>query len=55
MVMAVVVFVRFQLVPQDLKEGNVIVSSISGFCCGLVVAGMINFNKLAREAKQQDG
>jgi hypothetical protein len=55
LVMVIVVVVRFQVVPQDLKEGNVIVCSISGLCCGLVLAGMINFNNLPREAKQQDG
>jgi hypothetical protein len=55
MVMVMVVVVRFELVPKELKEGNVIVCSITGLCCGLVLAGMINFNNAAREAKQQDG
>jgi len=45
-----VVFLRFKFWPDDLKEGNVIVTSISGLCCGLVIAGMINFNNVVREA-----
>lgn len=46
-----VVLVRFQLWPGDIKEGNIIVSSITGLCCGLVVAGIMNFNNAVREAK----
>jgi hypothetical protein len=44
------VYLRFTVWPHDLKEGNVIVSSISGLCSGLVVAGMFNFNNVVREA-----
>ena len=51
MVTAIVVFVRFKWLPRDLSEGNLIVSSITGFCVGLVVAGMINYNNVAREVK----
>lgn len=45
-----VVFVRFRLWPDDLKEGNVVVSTISGMCCAVVIAGLINFNNAVREA-----
>jgi hypothetical protein len=45
-----VVYLRFAVWPHDLKEGNVIVTSISGLCCSLFIAGMINFNNVVREA-----
>jgi hypothetical protein len=45
-----VVYVRFKVWPDDLKEGNVIVASISGLCCGVFIAGFINFNNAVREA-----
>ena len=54
-VAALVVAIRFLWVPGDFKEGNIIVTSITGFCCGLVLAGMINFNNVPREAKHYDG
>jgi len=43
LVTAVVVFIRFSIHSSDLIIGNVIVSSISGFCIALVVAGLIPF------------
>jgi len=54
-VAAIVVTIRFMIWPYDKREGNIIVSIISGICCGAIVAGMINFNNVAQEANQKDG
>jgi hypothetical protein len=54
-VAAIVVTIRFMIWPYDDREGNIIVSSISGICCGVIAAGMINFNNVAQEANQKDG
>lgn len=55
LITAAVVALRFQLWPDDLKEGNVIVSVISGFCIALVLAGMINFRNITLETNRHDG
>ncbi|HTF20300.1 MAG TPA: DUF4184 family protein [Chryseolinea sp.] len=52
LVALLVVVLRFKLWPGELKEGNIIVSAISGLCCGLVIAGMTNFNNAMREVDQ---
>ncbi|MGC3946854.1 MAG: DUF4184 family protein [Chryseolinea sp.] len=52
---ATMVATRFYLHPEDLKEGNFVVSTISGLCGGVILAGMINFNNAVQEAEQQDG
>lgn len=54
-VTALMVTIRFQIHPQDLKEGNVIVSVITGLCCGLVIAGMTRFGNVAPERSRNDG
>lgn len=40
----VIAGLRFAVWPQDLKEGNIIVSIITGSCGGLIIGGLINFN-----------
>lgn len=53
---ATVMFVlRFQIWPRDLKEGNTVVSAISGLCGGVVVAGLMSFNNAVQGAERQDG
>jgi len=55
MIAVAVVAIRFYVRPEDLKEGNVIVSAITGLCCGVVGGGMINFNNAVERAERQDG
>lgn len=48
---SIVVVLRFVLWPDDLTEGNLVVSAITGFCISVIGAGMINFNNAVTEAK----
>lgn len=51
MITAVMVALRFALWPADFTEGNLIVSTITGFCVGVVFAGMMSFKNEIRETK----
>ena len=47
---AVIVDIRFVIRPQDLKEGNFIVSTIAGFCIALILTGVMPFKNAVRQA-----
>ncbi|MEP6735582.1 MAG: DUF4184 family protein [Chryseolinea sp.] len=51
----ITVWVRFAIEPSAWKEGNVVVTFISGLCIGAVLCGVINFDNPILNPHQQDG